>query len=278
MTSKCVTRAPLRCSTKLPNGPFASAVSSRWCVTARSCSSVRWCASASLRQGSKPGPSKECRDRAAGQNQKPGFRRAFFWPSIVPPAQSLAVKRSRLQRTRTASPSSDAARRLPCAPFFAHSPMDPISPSSSLPTSLPAQKLDASGRARVDLRSIVLLAAPFAANSAIQSVLNLTDTLFIGHISTSALAAIAAVHWPVIVCIALFGGVGLAGQPLVAQATGARRYTRASQAGWISLWAVLFVSPIFIALGYAGRFLLQPFGLAPEIESQALEFWQPRMY
>ncbi|MFL6578652.1 MAG: MATE family efflux transporter [Povalibacter sp.] len=156
--------------------------------------------------------------------------------------------------------------------------MDAISPSSSLPTSLPAQKLDASGRARVDLRSIVLLAAPFAANSAIQSVLNLTDTWFIGHISTSALAAIAAVHWPVIVCIALFGGVGLAGQPLVAQATGARRYTRASQAGWISLWAVLFVSPIFIALGYAGRFLLQPFGLAPEIESQALEFWQPRMY
>jgi multidrug resistance protein, MATE family len=153
-----------------------------------------------------------------------------------------------------------------------------IATPAPVPSSLPAQKLDASGRARVDLRSIVLLAAPFAANSAIQSVLNLTDTWFIGHISTSALAAIAAVHWPVIVCIALFGGVGLAGQPLVAQATGARRYTRASQAGWISLWAVLFVAPIFVGLGFAGKFLLQPFGLAPQIEAQALQFWQPRMY
>jgi MATE family multidrug resistance protein len=156
--------------------------------------------------------------------------------------------------------------------------MDAIIPSTTPHAGLPAQKLDASGRARVDLRSIVLLAAPFAANSAIQSVLNLTDTWFIGHISTSALAAIAAVHWPVIVCIALFGGVGLAGQTLVAQATGARRYTRASQAGWIALWSVLLVAPIFVSLGYAGTYLLRPFGLAPEIEAQALQFWQPRMY
>ena len=88
---------------------------------------------------------------------------------------------------------------------------------------LPAQRRDAAGRARVDVRAIVALAAPFAANSAIQSVLNLTDTWFIGRISTTALAAIAAIHWPVIVCIALFGGVGLAGQTIVAQACGGRR-------------------------------------------------------
>lgn len=152
------------------------------------------------------------------------------------------------------------------------------SPDALTMSGRPAQVLDASGRARVDLRAIVALAAPFAANSAIQAVLNITDTWFIGHISTSALAAIAAVHWPVIVCIALFGGVGLAGQTLVAQATGGRRYARASQAGWIALWAVLFVAPMFVTLGYAGRWLLQPFGLAPEIEAQALQFWQPRMY
>jgi len=130
----------------------------------------------------------------------------------------------------------------------------------------------------VDLRAIIALAAPFAANSAIQAVLNLTDTWFIGHLSTSALAAIAAVHWPVIVCIALFGGVGLAGQTLVAQATGARRYARASQAAWVALWAVFLVAPVFVALGFGGHLLLHPFALAPEIESQALEFWQPRMY
>jgi multidrug resistance protein, MATE family len=152
-----------------------------------------------------------------------------------------------------------------------------VSQSSPL-SGRPAQRLDAAGRAHVDLRAIVTLAAPFAANSAIQAVLNLTDTWFIGHISTSALASIAAVHWPVIVCIALFGGVGLAGQTLVAQATGGRRFSRAAQAGWVALWATLFVAPMFIALGYGGRFLLHPFGLAPHIEAQALEFWQPRMY
>ncbi|HEY5809025.1 MAG TPA: MATE family efflux transporter [Povalibacter sp.] len=149
---------------------------------------------------------------------------------------------------------------------------------TSFPAARPAQVLDAAGRPRVDLRAIIALAAPFAANSAIQAVLNLTDTWFIGHISTSALAAIAAVHWPVIVCIALFGGVGLAGQTLVAQATGGRRYARASQAGWIALWAVFLVAPIFVALGFGGRWLLHPFALAPEIEAQALAFWQPRMY
>lgn len=143
---------------------------------------------------------------------------------------------------------------------------------------LPAQVLDATGRPRVDLRSIIMLAAPFAANSAIQAVLNLTDTWFIGHISTPALAAIAAVHWPVIVCIALFGGVGLAGQTLVAQATGSRRYARAAQAGWIGFWAALFVAPIFLTLGFGGRFLLHPFELDPEVEALALQFWQPRMY
>lgn len=151
------------------------------------------------------------------------------------------------------------------------------STESAVHPGLPAQRRDASGRTRVDLRTIIALAAPFAANSAIQAVLNLTDTWFIGHISTPALAAIAAVHWPVVVCIALFGGVGLAGQTLVAQATGSRRYARAAQAGWIAFWAALFVTPIFFALGFGGRALLHPFALDAEVEALALEFWQPRM-
>ena len=142
---------------------------------------------------------------------------------------------------------------------------------------LPAQRRDAAGRARVDVRAIVALAAPFAANSAIQSVLNLTDTWFIGRISTTALAAIAAIHWPVIVCIALFGGVGLAGQTIVAQACGGRRRKRAAQATWVALWAGLFVAPVFAFIAWYGRGLLRPFGLDPEVEALAIEFWQPRM-
>ena len=156
--------------------------------------------------------------------------------------------------------------------------MDIALPSSaSSPTSLPARRLDASGRARVDVRAIIALAVPFAANSAIQSVLNLTDTWFIGRISTEALAAIASIHWPVIACIALFGGVGLAGQTLVAQAFGGRRHKRAAQATWISIWAALMVAPLFVFIGLNGDMLLDPFDLEPRVEALAVQFWQPRM-
>jgi MATE family multidrug resistance protein len=141
----------------------------------------------------------------------------------------------------------------------------------------PAQRLDASGRARVDVRAIIALAIPFAANSAIQAILNLTDTWFIGRISTTALAAIAAIHWPVIAAIALFGGVGLAGQTLVAQAFGGRRDRRAAQAGWLSVWAALMCAPLFFIIALNGDNLLHPFGLAPEVQALSVQFWQPRM-
>ena len=144
-------------------------------------------------------------------------------------------------------------------------------------TSLPARRLDASGRARVDVRAIIALAIPFAANSAIQAILNLTDTWFVGRISTTALAAIAAIHWPVIACIALFGGVGLAGQTLVAQAFGGRRNKRAAQAGWISIWAALLCAPVFFIIAVNGNNVLQPFNLAPEVQALSVRFWQPRM-
>ena len=144
--------------------------------------------------------------------------------------------------------------------------MDSAIASQARPSSLPAQRLDASGRAHVDVRAIIALAIPFAANSAIQAILNLTDTWFIGRISTTALAAIAAIHWPVIACIALFGGVGLAGQTLVAQAFGGRRHKRAAQAGWISIWAALLVrTGVLRSSRSTATTCYDPFGLAPEV-------------
>lgn len=115
------------------------------------------------------------------------------------------------------------------------------------------------------------------ANNAIQIVLNLTDTWFIGRISTQALAAMGAVQWLTFVGIMLFGGVGLAVQTVAAQAYGARRYARAAQSTWTGMWASLGVAPVFLATAFAGGWLLAPFGLAPGIESLAIEYWQPRM-
>jgi MATE family multidrug resistance protein len=111
----------------------------------------------------------------------------------------------------------------------------------------------------------------------VQAVLNATDTWFVARLSNAATSAIGAVYWPVLVFVFLFGGVGLSVQTLVAQAFGAKRYTRASQAAWIALWAALFSAPIFAALAFAGGPLFAPFGIPEESRQLALDYWMPRM-
>src|SRR6202035_1512877 len=95
---------------------------------------------------------------------------------------------------------------------------------------LPGQALCSGGRLRLDYRAVAALAFPFMLNSAVQAVLNATDTWFIGRLSPAATSAIGAVYWPILVCVLLFGGVGLSVQTSVAQAFGGRRYARASAA------------------------------------------------
>src|ERR1700682_687339 len=113
---------------------------------------------------------------------------------------------------------------------------------------LPGQSLSSSGRPRLDYLAVATLAFPFMLNSAMQAVLNATDTWFIGRLSPTATAAIGAVYWPILVCMLLFGGVGLSVQTLVAQAYGGHRYTRAAQATWTALWGSLLSTPCFVLL------------------------------
>ena len=142
---------------------------------------------------------------------------------------------------------------------------------------LPAQRIDANGRAQVDVRAVLALALPLVANSAVQIVLNITDIWFVGHLSAKSLAAVGAVHWLVLVVVFLFSGVGMAVQTIVAQAFGGRRFTRASQAVWNALWGILLALPVFLWVAVSGQPMLKPFGLDPEIERIALEFWEPRL-
>lgn len=142
---------------------------------------------------------------------------------------------------------------------------------------LPAQRVDADGRVHVDQRAVFALALPLMANSAVQIVLSLTDMWFIGHISTRALAAVGAVQWLVIVVVLLLGGAGNAVQTLVAQAFGARRYWRASQALWTALWATACAAPLFVLVGAARHLILTPFGFDPRVEDLAASFWYPRV-
>jgi MATE family multidrug resistance protein len=151
--------------------------------------------------------------------------------------------------------------------------LDPIQVAGNLP----AQRIDAAGHAHVDQRAVLALALPLMANSAIQIILNLTDMWFIGHISTTALAGVAAVQWLVLVAVLILGGVASLVQTIAAQSYGARRYARASQAVWMALWATLCAAPLFVAVGAAGHLILAPFGFSPEIEQLAASFWFPRV-
>jgi MATE family multidrug resistance protein len=142
---------------------------------------------------------------------------------------------------------------------------------------LPALRLDAAGSRHIDMRVIAAMALPLVLNSTVQAVLNLTDTWFIGRLSTSATAAIAAIHWLALLAIFLIGGVAMGVQTLAAQAFGAGRFRRASRVAWLGLWASVLTIPAFgltVALGPA---MIRAFGLPPDVEALAIEFWVPRM-
>jgi len=151
-----------------------------------------------------------------------------------------------------------------------------VSPSAGNP--LPAQKRDpVTGRTVIDYRAVALLALPLMLNSSLQAVISLTDTWFVGHISTAAMAGMAAVYWVVLLFLMLVGGVGLAVQTFVAQAEGGRRFTRASHATWVALTASALTLPFFALLAWSGPLIFAPFGLAHDVSAQAMAFWQPRM-
>jgi MATE family multidrug resistance protein len=142
---------------------------------------------------------------------------------------------------------------------------------------LPGQALSSTGRPRLDHRAVAVLAFPFMLNSAVQAVLNATDTWFIGRLSPAATAGVGAVYWPILVCVLLFGGVGLSVQTSVAQAFGGHRYARASQATWTAVWASLFTVPLFALLALTGARIFAPFDIPQETLRLALDYWYPRM-
>ena len=151
---------------------------------------------------------------------------------------------------------------------------DLAQPSSSR---LPAVKHDAQGRRSVDLRAVIALAMPLFVNSSIQALLNLTDTWFIGRLSTDATAAIGASYWFVIVAILFFGGPGLAVQTLAAQAFGAGDNRSASRVAWAGVRGMLLVAPAFVVIAFLGPSIIGLLRLDPHVAQLASEYWFPRL-
>jgi len=150
-------------------------------------------------------------------------------------------------------------------------------PTTGFERALPAQRLGADGRVRIDYRAIAALALPLMVNSSLQAVINLTDTWFVGHISTTAMAGMASIFWLVFFFVMLGGGIGLGVQTFVAQYEGSGRRWRAGHATWVGLWGAAATLPLFALLGWHGGALLGFFGLDPQVEVHALEYWWPRM-
>ncbi|MBK9974394.1 MAG: MATE family efflux transporter [Planctomycetes bacterium] len=142
---------------------------------------------------------------------------------------------------------------------------------------LPAVLFAPDGTRRVDYRAVLVLAWPLLVNTGLQAILNLTDTWFLGQVSVDALAAVGGIFFLVLVFIVLIGGVGHATQTMAAQAYGAGARPRAASYAWNGLWATLATAPLFVGLAFCGPWFLQPFGLAPQVNTLALEYWFPRM-
>ncbi len=148
---------------------------------------------------------------------------------------------------------------------------------SGSPARLPAQRIDSAGVARVDYGAVWRIAGPLMANSTVQAVLNLTDLWFVGRLSTTATAAVASVNWALLCIVILLGGVGMATQTLTAQAFGAGRYARASQAAWSGLLAAAWLTPAFVGAAFLGGPYLKLLHLDQEVQRLALAFWWPRL-
>jgi multidrug resistance protein, MATE family len=143
---------------------------------------------------------------------------------------------------------------------------------------LPAQRLGVDGKMRVDIKAIIWLAFPFILNSALNAVLNLTDTWFIAQISSQATAAMGAIYWASLTLIIFLGGIAIAVQTFAAQAIGANSKTRAAHWLWTGLYGAVCVIPFFWLAAWAGPWALQRIGLEPAIAQLAIEYWQPRMW
>lgn len=140
-----------------------------------------------------------------------------------------------------------------------------------------AARRAADGSLHVDVKALLAVAAPLIITNATQSVLNLTDTWFIGRLSTESVAAMGAIFWLMQCVILILGGIGLAAQSFVSQAEGGRRRARAAQSAWSAIWGSVAALPLFVLAASTGGALLAIFRLDPTLEELALQYWEPRL-
>jgi multidrug resistance protein, MATE family len=142
---------------------------------------------------------------------------------------------------------------------------------------LPALKLGPDGERRVNYLAVIALAWPLFMQFGVQAFLSITDTWFVGRISTDAIASMNAVNFTSFVMLLALAGPGIAVQTIAAQRYGAGRKARASQAAWQGVWFAVMAAPVAVLVGFAGAPMFAFFGLPPTVAQGAAEYWLPRM-
>lgn len=139
-----------------------------------------------------------------------------------------------------------------------------------------AVALIAPARERVDHRRVWRLATPLIFSGLIQTLFSLTDTWFVGRISSQATAAVAAVYGLTFSGMVVLGAAALSVQTFAAQAQGGGRRAAASRAAWSGVAACLLAVPGFVVMGWALAPILKVMGIDPEIRRLADLYWWPR--
>jgi MATE family multidrug resistance protein len=129
---------------------------------------------------------------------------------------------------------------------------------------------------RLDQRRIWRLATPLILGGLVQTLFSLTDTWFVGRISSEATAAVAAVYGLTFSGMMVLGAAALSVQTFAAQAHGAGRHVAAGRAAWSGVAATLLTIPGFVILGLALDLILKALGIDPEIRRLAGLYWWPR--
>ena len=123
------------------------------------------------------------------------------------------------------------------------------------------------------VRSLFLLALPIMGANILQVAYQIVDAFWVGRLGAAAVAAVSITMPVMFVLIAAGMGFAIAGTTLIAQYTGARDHEMVDHVAAQTLLAIVAVSIVLGALGYAlTPEILHLLGVAPDVRVNALAF------
>lgn len=127
-------------------------------------------------------------------------------------------------------------------------------------------------RSADELRILIRLALPLALAQAGQALMGLVDTAVVGRAGAVQLAG-AALGNAVVFTTCIVGiGTLMGADPLISQALGARDPLRARRLYWQALRVALGASAVLVLPTLGLAYLLEPFGIAPDVAQAARDF------